>query len=140
MSNSDDNWEEVREEYIKNNRDSLEKQLQELQETIRKDIERDNKYIKRMKIFSVSLLIYIATIVIVAVCMIIFPSFEPIGTIYLFICNILGALLCAWNIFHLFQTGLIKEKIGKWLMALGIFGVLVNLFAIFDDFILARFF
>jgi hypothetical protein len=136
MNNSNDNWEES----IKNNRNKLEKELRELQETIKKDIEKDTKYLRRMRIFSISISIYIATIVLVAVCMLFFPSFIPIGTIYLFICNIIGALLCGWNIYHLFQTGLIKEKMGKWLMLLGIFGVLVNIFAIFDDFILARLF
>jgi hypothetical protein len=136
MNNSNDDWEEA----IQRNRDNLEIELRNLQETIRKDIEKDRIYLKRMRAFSISLLIYIATIVIVAVCMFVFPSFEPIGSIYLFICNIFGALLCAWNIFHLFQTGLVKEKVGKWLVVLGLFGVLVNVFAILDDFILARLF
>lgn len=139
-NNSENKAEEYWEEVIKYNRDNLEKEMQELQERIKKDIEKDRKYLKKMKAFSISLIIYMATIVIVAVCMIVFPSFIRIGNVYLLLCNIMGLGLCVWNVFHLFKTGLIKEGIGKWLCILGIFGAVVNLFAIFDDYIIRRFF
>lgn len=135
MSESDYNNNEIRSE-----RKKLEEEIKELYGKMQIDTKKHEKYMKRMKAFSISLIIYLVTIVIVAVSMIFFPSFRPIGNIYLFVCNILGACLCGWNIIHLFQTGLIKEVAGKWLMVLGIFGVLVNVFAIFDDFILRRFF
>jgi hypothetical protein len=145
MNNSDNNEDDkvvlvFGESEIKNERKKLEEEIKELYEKMKVDTKKHEKYMKRMKAFSISLIIYLITIVIVAVSMIAFPSFRPIGTIYLFVCNILGACLCGWNIIHLFQTGLIKEFAGKWLLVLGIFGVLVNVFAIFDDFILRRFF
>lgn len=141
MNNSDDKdkvieLSERREVFERNN---IDEEILKLTRSLNEDLKNHEKYRKKMKILLYSLVIYITTIILVAVYSLFNPSFRPIADWYLTFCNVLGVGLCAWNGLSLFKSGLIKEGAGKWLLVLAIFGVLINLFAIFDNFILARF-
>lgn len=143
MNNSDDknndNIIELSEQRLIFKRNELDEEILRLTKSLNEDLKNQEKYRKKMKVLLYSLILYIATIVLVAVYSFFNPSFRPIADWYLTFCNVLGVGLCAWNGLSLFKSGLIKEGAGKWLLVFAIFGVLINLFAIFDNFILARF-
>ena len=119
--------------------DSLEQQIIEVTKALQEDLKKQMKFRKQMQILLYSLIIYIATIILVAIYGLFNPSFRPIADWYLTFCNVIGVGLCTWNGISIVKNGLIKESTGKWLFVFAIFGVLINLFAILDNFILARF-
>lgn len=119
--------------------DNLEKEILELTKTLNEDLKNQAKNRKKMKALLYSLVIYVITIIFVAVYSMLNPSFRPFADWYLTFCNVLGVGLCVWNGMSLFKSGLIKERTGKWLFAFAMFGTIVNLFAVVDNFIIGRF-
>ena len=146
MNNSDDKnkdnvieLSERRTTSYKVDMDILEKEILELTKTLNEDLKNQAKNRKKMKALLYSLVIYIITIIFVAIYSLLNPSFRPIADWYLTFCNVLGVGLCVWNGISIFKNGLIKERTGKWLFAFAVFGVLINLFAVVDNFLIERF-
>lgn len=143
MNNSDDKEKDkvinIDDHRIVDQREKLEGEILELITLLNKDMKENEKRQKQLKVLSFSLLTYILTIVVVGVSAILYPPFRPIADFYLTFCNVLGVGLCVWNGIGLFKSGLIKEPTGKWLFAFAIFGTLINIFAVLDNFIIERF-
>ncbi|HMG14085.1 MAG TPA: hypothetical protein VK590_01490 [Saprospiraceae bacterium] len=119
--------------------DNFEKEILELTKRLNEDLKNQEKNRRKMKALLYSLVTYIVTIIFVAIYSMLNPSFRPFADWYLTFCNVLGVGLCVWNGMSLFKSGLIKERTGKWLFVFAVFGILVNLFAVVDNFILGRF-
>ena len=119
--------------------DSLEKEILELTKRLNEDLKNQEKNRKKMKALLYSLVVYVVTIIFVAIYSMLNPSFRPFADWYLTFCNVLGVGLCVWNGISIFKSGLIKERTGKWLFVFAVFGILVNLFAVVDNFIIGRF-
>lgn len=88
---------------------------------------------KRFKIFAGVLFGFIFFIIIAGIIGIFFPQFQYITDKFLLFCNVLSTGLSIWTIHNIFKTKLIKEKIGKWLLVVGIFATIINLFSVYGN-------
>jgi hypothetical protein len=97
------------------------------------DVKEHERKMKRFKIFVVILFTFIFTILLAGIVGIFFPQFHYITDKYLFVCNLFSTGLSIWTIFNIFKTKLIKEKIGKWLLAVGIFATIINIYSAYGN-------
>jgi len=110
-----------------------ENEIKEWMKNIEKLNKESEKRLKRFKIFSITLLVFIITIIIAGGVGIFFPQYNYITDKYLLFCNLLSTGLSIWTIHNIVKTKLIKDKMGKWLLAVGIFAVLINLFSAYGN-------
>jgi hypothetical protein len=129
--NEDNNINEV--EVFKVMDDETDREIKEWVMRWEESKKEHERRMKRFKIFSIVLFVFIFTIFIAGIVGIFFPQFQYITDKYLFVCNLLSTGLSIWTIINMFQTKLIKEKIGKWLFAVGIFAVIINLISAYGN-------
>jgi hypothetical protein len=124
------------------NENEVFEQRKKIQFIIKEMAENEKRYEKRLKRLKILLAIivgYIISILVIGLLPIFFPSMERYSEIYLYIGNVIGLLAGIGNVYYIFKVKMIKHKEGKWLLVLGIFCILINLFALFDNYILERF-
>jgi hypothetical protein len=113
--------------------DETDKEIKEWAMRWEESVKEHERKMKRFKIFATILFAFIFTILIAGIVGIFFPQFQYITDKYLFVCNLLSTGLSIWTIFNMFKTKLIKEKVGKWLLAVGIFAVIINLVSAYGN-------
>jgi F0F1-type ATP synthase assembly protein I len=109
------------------------KEVQKWAKELEESMKESEKRLKRFKIFATTLLVFIITIIIAGAVGIFLPQYQYITDKYLIICNLLSTGLSIWTIYNIIKTKLIKDNMGKWLLAVGIFAVIINLYSVYGN-------